>query len=558
MGRLIKTTWLALIAIAFIAVGCSRGGGKTKYTPRNKSTAANEVPNVNTRGQKNPSDVIGNSTTVKVPKENSSEDDQYEDDEDGDSELANNSDNTDDSAESGDSEDILSDSSDPLAGATLQVLGDSTQCGDAYHNNEPNWMPGTFRPPAQTPILTGGKTPRGFQFTDSHDDSIMKLLADAFKKSVTGCMVDPSLELAKRIAYVDVYTDIHNKAQANVTFHLYDGSLKNADKSSKEKIVVNMMATFGGKMTATREPLLNENGKPVFNLVQTNKAKHGLRFRGHIACVDADRGCQTTIIKIEQLTKDNKVCRTAYAIHRHGNAHVTIHPDDREYGRFHDNANYAQFANLIGNTVDANCIATLERIDRCQKDQMCLSTLVEKYDKPQCAIDRMRQQCGGLPLRTPYASKIGLKTWSVLYGAAKFKFFIDKAIYIEGPLVYSKIRPIIESQALHVSGSGLKRAYLVNNDGAGQLNLGLQFSGSKNALMRITVSTILKDTRYGTKEEKTVEYIKDATPTGDYVTHEGEIPALPGSGSNVDEEYSNSDEDGDTEMANPDSATQNK
>lgn len=552
MGRLTKKFVILLAGVALVA-GCSKGSSsKSAYKPRNTNNgytgpdAGQNVPQVPPRDQ-NEGAIVPVAPDVK----------------------ANNSGQTNDNVQDPiDSEDnvldpVLRDEDTvpeklredfDIENSQVEILGNAHQCGEAYKVTEPDWTPGTLFPPAQSPIFTGGESPRGYRYTDSHDDSVMAVLAEDFRRRVTGCRIKPSLELAQRISNVDVYTDIYDKAEARVSIELYDGSIKGKERSQKQKIVIHMMGSFGGKMTATRQPLVDGSGKPIVNLVQTNKAKGGLKFRGYLGCLDADFGCQTTVIVVEQLTKEGKVCRTAFAIHRHGNAHVTIHPNDREYGRGHRNRNYAQFANYLGNTVDAACVQILRDIESDARRGM-----------PQCAIKRMKQECGGLPIREPYARIAGLKTWSVLYGTAKFKFFMDDVITVEGPLVYSKVRPILESQKIYVSGiAGVKRGYLVNNDGAGQLNLGLKFSGQPEGMMRITVSSILKDSIFGSERMKLVKNVSAQTSQEEYITDEGQVVPLPGQSYDPDKEFNIDDQasdgviDGDAEINQKDPrATQN-
>lgn len=385
------------------------------------------------------------------------------------------------------------------------ILGEPQKCGAAYKRAEAEWFPGILYPPAQQPILTGGVSPRGFKYTDSYDDSLMAILADKYESLTnrTDCLKDASRELSARIAGVYLTTDVKATGISNLTIELYDGSKKGKAKSQKRKIAINFTGQLNGKMTADRANV---------KMVQTNKVGN-LRFEAKLMCMDQDSGCQTTVIYLKQLTKNGEVCRIALIAYRHGNAHITMNEQDWEYASVLMNKNKDRMAQFIANTSTVQCAQTLREVEMGQRPNM-----------PTCAVERMRYKCEKRRIKGDFAKVAGLKTWSVLYGAARFTLYLDDVLTINGPLVSGPARPIYDTY-LPVKGKGVSYVSLRNNDGAGQLNFELGFKGKPEAKMYFSVSSIFKHTKVGYTKDS-VAYLQEPDET--VIKHEGQVEKLPG------------------------------
>jgi hypothetical protein len=91
-----------------------------------------------------------------------------------------------------------------------------------------------------------------------------------------------------------------------------------------------------------------------------------------------------------------------------------------------------------------------------------------------------------------------------VHGRAGFEFSMmndagDAKLSIRGPLVATNAKPMW-SRPLKMSGpmaAGIENAFLVANDGGGNLNLQLDFNGQYKAQSRVSVTSISHDVRFG-------------------------------------------------------------
>jgi hypothetical protein len=140
---------------------------------------------------------------------------------------------------------------------------------------------------------------------------------------------------------------------------------------------------------------------------------------------------------------------------------------------------------------------------------------------PECKIQRLQAECASEDVKQPAARSFGLRSWAVVYGRAGFELDLGNKLYsgvadydvkhddylsIRGPLAFSDAKegqPIYK-HSLITSGraSGIESAYLIANDGGGNLNLRLDFAGQPEGQMRLSVSSMLPNTEYSKSVEE--------------------------------------------------------
>jgi hypothetical protein len=162
------------------------------------------------------------------------------------------------------------------------------------------------------------------------------------------------------------------------------------------------------------------------------------------------------------------------------------------------NPGHSAFAEFLSNTVNNTCLAVLAAANSGHR----------QLDP--CALQALKQECGGEEYRTPSAKSFRLRTWAVAYGRSGFELSLVKnpiagssdarralanTLEISGPLLYASTHPVWQTALHHIGGPGtIGSVYLWNNDGAGNLNLQINFNGQPESSMRVSVTSMLPDT----------------------------------------------------------------
>ncbi len=358
--------------------------------------------------------------------------------------------------------------------------------------NDPSWFPGLPDFPAGHPnskltkVFTGGISDDDYRFTDGKSDSVMAFLVNRFNQVIDhgqpfefgdGVEFDESIgeeskKLANRIMNVQVTTDTYSTSRLKVVISLVDGS-------TAQPVDILLM----GNIDANRKAMLVQTQIPE---------DKGLQFRGLAECLDRDGGCQNVRITLAQ-EKNGKYCRIAYLVHRSGDAHITMSESDRLHYSANLNINHQRLAEYIGNTAYNACLVNKRRTDL-----------------PNRITQHLLGYCGdSTHKKLPAAKTIGYETWAVAYGASGFSINLaDEAHWtgydpgyqttIKGPLVHASNKNPIFSKDLRVYGGTLSRyiksAHLVNNDGAGNINLVIRTNGPDESEMRISVTSMIRNT----------------------------------------------------------------
>lgn len=395
--------------------------------------------------------------------------------------------------------------------------GRNKECGTAYRRKSNEWYPGLPNPPSEQRICTGGKLGEvtqeqlfscqpgnGHIFTDSRKDGLMAMAVERFNR-IPEAAQKGSRELSEKIRDFKVYADIYKTGAVKVQFALLVGNEKYETFTLKGR-----MREWRGK---TRTDV---------NLDKVKKA--GLSFSGVLTCADLHMGCQNSIIRLQQHGRGKQVKRVAYIVHRNGDAHVTI--SDKDLNKFNqiENRNYREFAEFLSNTANNSCLAILGQVQSGVRQM------------PECAQRRLLAQCGRKQWQTPAAKYFNFRGWAVAYGRAGFEFeMVDQGglsdfenrdyvrLTIRGPLVASDALPTW-GRPLKLEGfgaDGIENVALVSNDGAGNLNLQVDFKGQTKTYTRVSVTTLIEDTRYNADQ-----IVQDA----------GQMPELDGSQFELDGE----------------------
>ena len=168
------------------------------------------------------------------------------------------------------------------------------------------------------------------------------------------------------------------------------------------------------------------------------------------------------------------------------------------------NRRYREFAQLLANTSNNACLSILAAVESGERQL------------PTCAQRRLLAQCSGLRYRNPALKSLDFRSWAVAYGRSGFEFamfdqsqaglydFTSSAaarLSVRGPLVISDQIPVWD-RPLRVDGvmaSGIERAILVGNDGGGNLNLQVEFKGEPKSVTRVSLTTLIEDTRFNSE-----------------------------------------------------------
>lgn len=390
----------------------------------------------------------------------------------------------------------------------------NAECGTAYRANNEMWYPGLPYPPSTTRLCTGHgggqvreeelykcEAGNGYVYTDGRSDGLLAVAAENFHKLPKYLDVS-SRRLARRIQDVKIETNLIKVGSVNVTVALFAG------KDAQGQVRFNHIRLVGS---------MKKNGRAKLRAVDSGRIAN---YEGEITCADASGSCDNAILRLDQvIAREQEVLRPAkgankknqmikerirkragigaiaLVVIRNGDAHTTMSEAERRGFRSFENQAHQQFAQLMSNTVNNTCLNILADLKQ------------GKRKSPRCAYQRLQQECGRSQYKSPGAAEFNLRSWAVVHGRSAFEFsIIDDSnrtlLKIRGPLVATNAKPMW-SRPLKVIGpmaQGVKSAYLVNNDGAGNLNLQLDFNGVGQAQSRFSVTSMSHDVRFGSSE----------------------------------------------------------
>lgn len=247
--------------------------------------------------------------------------------------------------------------------------------------------------PAST-TWTGGDDGRGRRFMDAFDDQVMQLLKGQMNLLGGGKYQKDSADFANDIKDLDVWVgrngtrEIDNRpVRMKVAIHV------GADSNYSGYTGV-LVAILAGQITCRGRQCMAELRQT--NLTEGVRMKGG--FHADVMCVDMGQSCQHKIVKIEQLDEGGTPCKTAFAVHRYGDAlmvgdnnflvaadHPGTNPNAAEIGKYFYNSNMC--------VMQHSSNAAERKIGRC-----------DQY---------------------PRAHSLGLKTWAVAGGFGAFEIMLS-------------------------------------------------------------------------------------------------------------------------------------
>lgn len=405
--------------------------------------------------------------------------------------------------------------------ATKEVKADSTQtktdqpqkpeanaCTMTFLQDSRDWAPGIPYEPTKQPHLTYGtetlvatKASKGkkkasmrLNYTDSAVDGLMNVgilqtekLPDAIKTQ--------SKQLAIRIDDVKIALD---DKQGSAKMHF------SFEAQQRGKFVDIQLA---GPLQGSRE-----SGRLDADLAQVVNAGQSAGFKAHVTCADPEIGCQSVMIRLQQLGASGKAQAVAYILHRWGPVLVTMPERDRNVSKNIQNVAHLDFARFLSASAQNSCLSVIDGFAKGQRNVTA------------CALERMVHDCGGEKPQPNAAKDFVLRTWSVAFGRAGFEWLALKEIplglmdyenkkdvlfSLSGELAMSQQRPMSPTPLVVAPADGpgqnIRTARLVMNDGGGNLNLQLLFNGKGKSQTRVTLTSLAEDTRFRERIAREIE-----------------------------------------------------
>lgn len=303
--------------------------------------------------------------------------------------------------------------------------------------------------PSDRPLLSTGMTPNGEVFTDSKEDSILAVLVSKSQhySYKNGISPNENLILANAVNHVELAVD-----GGIAKLHL---GLKFTDQE--------LRLAFAGQVKAGASSAL----APL----------QASEMQAQVVCADEKQLCRSAVIVLEQL-REGRVCRRIYIVHRWmmkmsvGAGHFTMSDDDYINWKKRPNLGQKSFLRMLANTAHWN------------KTQFKENPEFKELPK----VPRLRH--------------LDIRSWTVAEGPAAVEISMVKmnrqdphsdgySMYFSAPLTKPRLQgEMVEEFQLNEErvfdaqvdkdfnehlASTLAGAYLVGNDGRGNLSVMFQF-----------------------------------------------------------------------------------
>jgi hypothetical protein len=339
-----------------------------------------------------------------------------------------------------------------------EVSGQNSPAGMDSSGSDPLQGGTTYSAP---PSVTGTIDPAGNYFTDSRVDILLPILKAEIDK-----IPEPL-------------------RQESETFSLAINSMGVQANVKTRKVLVEFIFDGPtGPVNAKFAGILDRNNRSVmYETSATNGDEYP--FSVTLACVDADMTtCENTIVRIDQFTNKGEICKTAFVVHRVGNAHVTFNQSDYHRSLESLNPNFKEFMLYLKNTSDA-----VKKVLTCLRSG--------------------RSNCATPPMRVPGANDVEFRSWAAAYGRSSFVVSlwsvttinnpIQDALVFSGPLLLADSLGQQSNSDIQINGyqrnlnaanvnTGivdhegkfaryLSRAQLLKNDGNGNIRASIHFRG---------------------------------------------------------------------------------
>lgn len=372
------------------------------------------------------------------------------------------------------------------------TTGTSASGVNAASHGDAAWNPpGLPYPVADSPIFTGAETWREYKATDMNDDHLMAYLVTLANEQMDKDkdFGTESLVLAKAISRIHAEV---NRSNSKIYIRF---DVKSGDRTVR--------IVFDGRMTANRRVVLfNTETKTDYMEVDRKRANlyKERKFRLTMMCVDKTTGCESVIMRLDQLflkpgvdrktakESDWELCRSVYALTRHGNVHTQISEHDYINHVSYPNQNQKQFLSLLKNTAH----------------------YVRYITKSLQSTDLPRPQ-------RPRLESSTVDFFAVAYGYANFEIALEAAremntagirgsnkTIFQGPMLWAS-STIANDNVMYPYGeyndanaieyaSGIETAKLKENDGRGQIAVNFVFKGLPYAASQVNFTTLFAET----------------------------------------------------------------
>lgn len=376
----------------------------------------------------------------------------------------------------------------PVASATPSAPG--PQCAGPYVEKSPSWYPGLPGAPSTEAIYTDMEHPedKGLRYTDGQKDGLMALAVER-SNALPATMQVPSRAFSKHIQSVSVQADYRKSGDVKVSV-VYEVAQQKTVVELKGKLVKRAQGK-GADSKLTQ--IASAAGQPAL-------LRH---FAGLITCADFDHGCKNVLLRFDLTDSKAKVLASAYIVHRWAIPHLTMSDDDRRNFARYPNKSQTSLTEYLANTKTNLCLAIVADV-RAGRRKL-----------PVCTLQTLQAECGGEEKKIPAATSFGFRSWAAAYGHSGFELIMAGAPYnamyelskqntymsIRGPLAHN-VKPPMTEEALTVTGNdALEHAYLMNNDGAGNLNFQFDFKGTPAAHTRLSFTSLLPDVAHNHEVE---------------------------------------------------------
>ncbi|MBK7844101.1 MAG: hypothetical protein IPJ71_10465 [Bdellovibrionales bacterium] len=349
----------------------------------------------------------------------------------------------------------------PRSPGAPTVLGQNSPAGLESSGSDPQQSSVPYG--GAPPSVTGTIDPAGNYFTDSRVDVLLPVLKAQIDK-IPEPIRQESEAFSLAINSMGVQANV--KTRRVLVEFVFDGPT--------------------GPVSAKFAGFLDRNNRSVMYETHATEGDE-YPFSVTLACVDADMTtCENTIVRIDQFTNKGEICKTAFVVHRVGNAHVTFNQSDYHRSLESLNPNFKEFMLYLKNTSDA-----------VKKVLICLRS--------------GRSNCATPPMRAPGANDVEFRSWAAAYGRSSFVVSlwsvttinnpIQDALVFSGPLLLADSLGQESSSNSEIQINGyqrnlnavnvntgivdhegkfaryLSRAQLLKNDGNGNILASIHFNG---------------------------------------------------------------------------------
>lgn len=404
----------------------------------------------------------------------------------------------------------------PTTSHQPQVPNVRYECTAPYRTSNPAWAPGLTQAPRSEPIFNDfpNAAAEGRRFTDGFQDRLLKIVVDR-ANALPDYMQIPSRNFSKNINDIRISVDTRSSGEVKIQFDYAASSTDQATIELRGQLDRSKAHRRGADVKLVQVPLPGQSS--------TGK------FAGVMTCADLDKGCKNIVMRLDRLNAQRKVVVSVFAIHRWGDAHLTLSDQDRKYFAKFPNPGHSDVTEYFSNTINNLC---LKKLDDARAGRTSLS---------ECELRRVQAECGNEDYRRSAAKSAGFRNWVIAYGRSGFELALDHRVYngvgdtesrrsfpfrVSGPLIHSAEIPMFNSPLAFEGPKAIKEIFLNANDGGGHLNLLIRFHNEPLSQMGLGVSTTVPGVPFDSSIEENASHMPTLL-TSDTASIERRAPQQP-------------------------------